>query len=337
MRKFADDEYLNDDFMKQILTIIIALFAALAAVAQNELVYNESLERLANNGNAVAQNNLGIVYQQGSGVARDLEKAAYWFQKGAENGSAPAMSNLGVAYLKGQGVERNLPLAVQWFEKAAAAGEQGGYFNLATLYFRGVGVTKDYDKAFHYARLALDADPSESFSDKEVNLKTNRLLKGRIQSFMAMCYRQGVGTAPDMQKAMEYMKLAADNDNPEGCLIMSQAYETGDGFPKDLAKAERCYQTAAAGGYFQAQYILGSRYLSGEIFGQNDGLAAKYLGMVVDNKGNVPPMVKADAMLKLADLLDRNGGDADRAAELRSEAAALPAPDPAKIHSLIYD
>ena len=179
MRKFADDEYLNDDFMKQILTIIIALFMALVAVAQNELVYSESLERLAAGGNAVAQNNLGIVYQQGSGVGRDLEKAAYWFQKGAENGSAPAMSNLGTAYLKGQGVERN-----------------------------------------------LDADPSESFSDKEVNLKTNRLLKGRIQSFMAMCYRQGVGTAPDMQKAMEYMKLAADNDNPEGCLIMSQAYET---------------------------------------------------------------------------------------------------------------
>lgn len=113
MRKFADDEYLNDDFMKQILTIIIALFMALVAVAQNELVYNESLERLAAGGNAVAQNNLGIVYQQGSGVARDLEKAAYWFQKGAENGSAPAMSNLGVAYLNGQGVERNLPLAVQ--------------------------------------------------------------------------------------------------------------------------------------------------------------------------------------------------------------------------------
>lgn len=162
--------------MKQILTIIIALFMALVAVAQNELVYNERLERLADGGNAVAQNNLGIVYQQGSGVARDLEKAAYWFQKGAENGSAPAMSNLGAAYLNGKGVGRNLTLAVQWFEKAAAAGEQGGYFNLATLYFRGVGVEKDYDKAFHYARLALDADPSESFSDKEVNLKSNRLL-----------------------------------------------------------------------------------------------------------------------------------------------------------------
>ena len=155
LSKFAGDEYLNDDFMKQILTIIIALFAALVAVAQNELVYNERLERLADGGNAVAQNNLGIVYQQGSGVARDLEKAAYWFQKGAENGSAPAMSNLGAAYLNGKGVGRNLTLAVQWFEKAAAAGEQGGYFNLATLYFRGVGVEKDYDKAFHLSLIHI--------------------------------------------------------------------------------------------------------------------------------------------------------------------------------------
>ena len=59
--------------MKQILTIIIALFMAVVAVAQNSLVYSESLERLAEDGNAVAQNNLGIVYQQGSGVPRDLE------------------------------------------------------------------------------------------------------------------------------------------------------------------------------------------------------------------------------------------------------------------------
>ena len=73
--------------MKQILTIIIALFMALVAVAQNSLVYSESLERLAAGGNAVAQNNLGIVYQGEAGWPAILRKLPTGFRKARRTGA----------------------------------------------------------------------------------------------------------------------------------------------------------------------------------------------------------------------------------------------------------
>lgn len=335
--------------MTTLRMLIIAVYAIipslLAAVAKddnsiiNTLVYSPRLEELAEEGNAYAQNNLGVVYQKGSGVEVDLQKAVYWFQRGAEGGNGKAMSNLGVAYLKGYGVERNIPLAAEWIRKSAITGEQSGYFNLATLYYNGIGMEKDYDMALHYAHAALEAKDVDSYTEKSATLKSQNIMKGKVLMFLALCYREGVGTAPDMMKSFEYMRLAANNGNPEGSLMMSQAYEKGENVEKSLIMAERCYVNAAEGGYFQAQYILGSRYFSGEVFKKDNERAVKYLSMVLDNKKEIPPMVKADAMLKLADLLEITGDNDDlsRAAELRGKAAALPAPDAAKIHTLIFD
>ena len=54
-------------------------------------------ERAALKGNIDAQNNLGVMFQQGLGTARDINKAIIWFRKAAERGSAKGQSNLGHA------------------------------------------------------------------------------------------------------------------------------------------------------------------------------------------------------------------------------------------------
>jgi TPR repeat protein len=45
-------------------------------------------------GNATAQYNLGLLYQNGSGVPRDLRKASHWFRKAAEKGEPGAEAQL---------------------------------------------------------------------------------------------------------------------------------------------------------------------------------------------------------------------------------------------------
>ena len=47
---------------------------------------------------AWAQYNLGILYGEGLGVAQDFEQAAYWYRKAAEQGHAEAQNNLGAMY-----------------------------------------------------------------------------------------------------------------------------------------------------------------------------------------------------------------------------------------------
>lgn len=78
----------------------------------------------ADDGNAAAQNNLGILYDLGKGVTRSDAKALEWFHKSAEQGYARAQFNLGRKYDNGEGTERDPVTAYMWFLLAAAGGSK---------------------------------------------------------------------------------------------------------------------------------------------------------------------------------------------------------------------
>ena len=50
---------------------------------------------LAEQGDAVAQYNLGLIYADGEGVLKDDAEAVKWFRKAAEQGVALAQHNVG--------------------------------------------------------------------------------------------------------------------------------------------------------------------------------------------------------------------------------------------------
>jgi TPR repeat protein len=62
---------------------------------------------LAEQGDAVAQFNLGLMYANGQGVPQDYKEALKWFRKAAEQGVASAQHNLGVMYAFGQGMPQD--------------------------------------------------------------------------------------------------------------------------------------------------------------------------------------------------------------------------------------
>ena len=66
--------------MKKLLFILTILFTQII-VAQSF----EENKRLAEQGNADAQNNLGRCYATGQGTLKDPKKAAYWCKKAYEN------------------------------------------------------------------------------------------------------------------------------------------------------------------------------------------------------------------------------------------------------------
>ncbi len=55
---------------------------------------------LADQGNATAQNNLGVMYRDGSGVSRDYAQAFAWYRKAADLGNANAQSIGGLTKLR---------------------------------------------------------------------------------------------------------------------------------------------------------------------------------------------------------------------------------------------
>jgi TPR repeat protein len=66
------------------------------------------------------------MFDKGEGVPQDHTKAAKWFRKAAEQGDAQAQYNLGLMYDKGQGVPQNYILAHMWFNLAVSALEGKG-------------------------------------------------------------------------------------------------------------------------------------------------------------------------------------------------------------------
>ena len=55
------------------------------------------------------------------------------YRKAAEQGDANAQYNLGVCYEKGEGVKKDLSQAVQWYRKAAEQGMPGAQSKLKEL------------------------------------------------------------------------------------------------------------------------------------------------------------------------------------------------------------
>ena len=87
--------------------------AARAAHARGDYANAIGLYRvLADQGDARAQDNLGVLYENGLGVPRNYAEAEKWYRRAASQGNANAQNNLGVMYEHGHGVPKSAAEAV---------------------------------------------------------------------------------------------------------------------------------------------------------------------------------------------------------------------------------
>ena len=75
---------------------------------------------LADNYDLAALRNLGHLYRQGQGVAKNPKKALSYYKKAAQLGHAPSQTNLAQMYLAGDGIPYDNEKAMVWLKKAAA-------------------------------------------------------------------------------------------------------------------------------------------------------------------------------------------------------------------------
>jgi uncharacterized protein len=112
------------------------------------------LRPLAGQGDAAAQNNVGIMYRYGQGVAQDYGQALGWCRKAAEQGNASAQYNLGLMHTFGQGLPQGYTEAAELYRKAAEQGNASAQVNLGLMYENGLGVAQDYVLAHMWSNLA---------------------------------------------------------------------------------------------------------------------------------------------------------------------------------------
>lgn len=97
--------------------------------------------REAKSGNAAAQNNMGLIWENGCpvdvatqvSVPKSYVEAYNWFMLAATNGEPTAAYNLGRYHENGLGVEDNLESAVAWYTLAARKGNEQARLRLTVL------------------------------------------------------------------------------------------------------------------------------------------------------------------------------------------------------------
>ena len=94
--------------------------------------------------------------------AKDYATAHKEWKPLAEQGHAVAQYNLGVMYDRGYGVLKDYKEAVNWYRKAAKQGHSSGQYNLGVLYAKGAGVLKDMTKAKYWIKKAYEGDDAET-------------------------------------------------------------------------------------------------------------------------------------------------------------------------------
>lgn len=92
---------------------------------------------LAEQGDSIAQNRLGVMYDTGDGVTPDRDMAIKWYTRSAEQGLAKAQFNLGRLYESTRRSCEELPpdsdVARLWYEKAALQGLDRAQFALGVI------------------------------------------------------------------------------------------------------------------------------------------------------------------------------------------------------------
>ena len=208
----------------------------------------EWFRKAAVNGNADAQYNIGYMYHNGQGVAKDYAKALEWYGKAAANGNAAAQNNIGYMYQHGrklsrkyqhgQGVAQDYAKALEWYEKAAVQENADAQNNIGYMYQHGQGVARDYAKALEWYKKAE--------ANGHVGVHNN----------LGILYEKGLGVEQDYLKAMEHYQKAADKGNSRAQYCIGYLYEKGLGIEQDYSKAMEYYTKAADQGYRSAKTRL---------------------------------------------------------------------------------
>lgn len=184
---------------------------------------------------AIAQYNVGCCYCYGKGVQLDYAQAITWFRKAADQNFVQAQYNLGCCFMNGQGVQQNHTMALYWFKKAAEQNLPIAAYNVGFYYYHGYGVEKDFEKAVSYYQKAADLGHAPAFNN------------------LGVCYKTGIGVPKDLTKAFEMYQMGADLGDEVAQDNLAICYAQGEGVQQDFEKAIYWLEKSLAAGYQPAR------------------------------------------------------------------------------------
>jgi len=142
---------------------------------------------------------LGILYRDGNGVARDDARAVAFFSKACEADPPKGCNSLGAMYASGNGVTKDDARAASFYSAACDAEDAMGCSNLGNIYASGRGVAKDDTRAAAFYAKACNGGNAVACSN------------------LGASYRYGRGVQKDLTKANQFLSKGCSLGNQWGC------------------------------------------------------------------------------------------------------------------------
>lgn len=237
-------------------------------------------KKAAENNLPASQYALSLMYKNGEGCEENLVNAYYWVERAAENDYEDAYYVVGRSYLEGIFVEVNYKKAFHYLSKGYLALDTNCIESLAEMYLKGLHVKKDVYTALELYNRALE------FGDRSIYFKVGKVYEDeglvnqgisiynqgheegnlKCTQRLGIMYYNGEGVEKDLEKAIEYMEIAAAKKEPHAMYVLAVAYYRLNKFgdkTSDIAKK-----------LLKESYELGSPY------------AADYLACIMLNELN---------------------------------------------------
>lgn len=263
---------------------------------------------LADNGYPLAYSMMGMMYENGTGVAKNESLMIQYYDKAIENGEAWCAYNMGMYYFD----KKNYQKAMDYFLQSSSSENpfrSDSYYMIGQMNENGNGVAQNifaakqnYRKAVEYAseleskgRLALIRLGEQVDDPKDFVDISKALLNGLSSDDMykkGYEYENGLNNrSVSLPKAYGYYKAAAEKNNARANIKMGEIY-ISQLYPfNDKAKSDKYYakafktlkqQESYSG---DANYQLGLMYKDGLSVEKDPELAVSYFTTAA-KKGN---------------------------------------------------
>lgn len=209
-------------------------------VKQDKVQATEWLKKAAEQGVVLAQRILGDIYSE----EEDYTKAAEWYEKAAEQGDADAQSELGIMYKEGEFISKNINKAIDLLTKASEQGDVRATLTLGTMYHEGEDVEIDIAEALKYFKKLYDQDNPkyQELAESFINLYKD----AETVLLVGFSFENGEdGFEKNTKKAFACYKYAAENGIALAQSKLGLMYEFGIDVEPDMTKAIEWYKKAA--------------------------------------------------------------------------------------------
>ena len=202
-------------------------------------------------GFAIATRNLALVHDLGKGVPKDFKKAEALYKEAIAAGYLTAATDLGWMMERSPSAKDEAPRIAELYRIAAEWGDAWGQNNFANNLRDGIGIAKDPARAVRWLDLAAaQGNAAATYS-------------------LGLAYESGIGIAPDQAQAANLFRYAGNLGNTPAMVRLAIMTGEGRGVEKNPEVSRQLFLRAAELDNSEAMRQLGIMY----VYGSN-GIAA---------------------------------------------------------------